>query len=581
MARRRTRIAVLGGVLLGIVVAAAAGSVVARALEVQDELGLAGSAAHEAASAYQAGDPSGATDAVERLRGHAAHAAGLSDDPLWRAAEIVPVIGANLAAVRIGSAQLDALADRVATPVLELMASTADSGTGADVAALAAASETLETARATVRGAERALDELERTALVPQVAAEVDTLAEALAAVAPVVEMLADAGGLVPDMLGIDGSRRVLVMVQNTAELRTGGGITGTFIELIAVDGELTLGQQRDSSHFVPADRPLAALPAGETASFGDGIGRFVQNASMTADFDVTGRLASEWWRSATGNVPDAVVSIDPIVLQAVLAVTGPIEAGDQSLDAGNLVDRLLVEPYVTLAPEQQDGAFARIAESVFARLTSGDLDLLRLFSALQQPVADGRVSVWSAHAAEQSALIDTALGGPQARQRLAGEDAFAVYFNDATGGKMTPFLDIALGAGSAVCRDDGRAEVVVTATLTSAAPADAATALPVSVTGGGIWGAAVGDIAPTVTVAAPAGWYFGGVRLDGALVSSQDVDADGVSASTRRTDLAPGRTRTLEFRFVSPEPGAVTPTVLHTPLLQEVDVEARVAECG
>ncbi|WP_217577243.1 DUF4012 domain-containing protein, partial [Streptomyces sp. GbtcB7] len=75
-----------------------------------------------------------------------------------------------------------------------------------------------------------------------------------------------------------DGDRRILIVLQNTAELRTGGGITGTFLGLRAGDGILSLEAQRDSSDFSPSDKPLGTVPAAEVRALGDGIGRYVQN---------------------------------------------------------------------------------------------------------------------------------------------------------------------------------------------------------------------------------------------------------------------------------------------------------------
>jgi hypothetical protein len=196
--------------------------------------------------------------------------------------------------------------------------------------------------------------------------------------------------------------------------------------------------------------------------------------------------------------------------------------------------------------------------------------DPLELAAAFRAPVEEGRISVWSAHEEEQRVIAGTPLAGPLQRHRQAGQGAFAVYLNDATGGKLTPYLEIGLGIGLMACRADGRQEVVVTVELGNALPADAAGTLPVSVTGGGIWGAAVGDIAPTVSVVAPEGWFPGGVLLDGGAAAHAVGEDDGQPAATRRTDVHPGGTRTLSFRFIAPDRTGVEPSLLHTPLLVE-----------
>ncbi len=64
------------------------------------------------------GDLAGAKSAADDIATQAARAADLTSDPVWRVAEWVPVAGANLAAVRIASAQLSAVADEAITPLV-------------------------------------------------------------------------------------------------------------------------------------------------------------------------------------------------------------------------------------------------------------------------------------------------------------------------------------------------------------------------------------------------------------------------------------------------------------------------------
>ena len=99
---------------------------------------------------------------------------------------------------------------------------------------------------------------------------------------------------------------------------------------------------------FFPSLSPLREL-------YGDVVGRFVQNASSTSNFALSAQLASAWWLDEYGETPDFVVSIDPFVLEALVAATGPVILPDgTSLDADDLVTRLLVEPYLQLDPAGQ-----------------------------------------------------------------------------------------------------------------------------------------------------------------------------------------------------------------------------------
>jgi hypothetical protein len=538
-----------------------------RAVQAREDLAAAAAAADTAAAALELGDLDAASDALAVMTARAS-AVDIGGDPLWRAAEVVPGVGPNLTAARVSASGLSRLGRDVAMPLLEVSRDLQGADPMQLVGVLSGAADTLRRADEVRADVEGELSELDRDTLIGPVATGLTAIEDVVASAQSVTSGAAQAATLLPQILGADGPRTVLLMVQNTAELRTGGGITGTFVQLDADGGRLTLAGIRDSTSFAPAAEPLLPLRAGEARSFGDGIGRFVQDASMTADFTLSARLASEWWSAATGVVPDAVVSVDPVVMAAVLRATGPVDMpGEAPLGADDVVPRLLVQPYLTLTPEEQGTRFAAAATAVFTALVDR-ADPLALATALRGPIDEGRISVWSAHPEEQAAIAHTVLAGPLARQRAAGDDAFAVYFNDATGGKLTPYLEVGMGIAAGSCRADARPEVVVSVELGSGVPADAVATLPASVTGGGIWGAAVGDIAPTVTVVAPPGWYLGGVHLDGELVPAVAVSDDGQPAVTRRTDLAPGRTRTLSFHFVAPDADRVDPEMLHTPLL-------------
>ncbi|MCX6502424.1 MAG: DUF4012 domain-containing protein [Microbacterium sp.] len=573
---RRRLLLLSATLLLGLI--GAGGYLGWRVWQAQGDLTAAAGAAQDARTALAGGDVAGARAAVGEMTDRAAEVE-VDGDPIWRLAEGLPVVGGNLTAVRVAASGLARLGAEVAGPLIDVSVMLRTSRTAQLSEALRAAAPSLETADRVRADVQDAIAKLDRAGLAGELHRGVERLDELLAEIAPATTAVAEAARILPSMLGADGPRTVLVMIQNTAELRTGGGITGTFLQLDVVDGVVTLGEIRDSAQFPVTADPLLPVPAAEERSFGDGIGRFVQNASMTSDFSLTARLASAWWQSTTGVVPDLVVSIVPLVWDAVLAVIGPVPLSDGSVGAGEVVEGLLVRPYLVLDAEEQSARFADVASAAFTAVF-GREDLLPVVLALREPIAEGRISMWSAIATEEDALAGTALAGPRARQEQAGPDAFAVYFNDMTGGKVTPYLQVGLGTASAVCRPDRRPEVVVAVHLANTLMPEDVAALPISVTGGGIWGAGVGDIALAVTIVTPSGWFLEAVQVDGTEVANIAVDDDGRLMVTRRTDIHPDGARDMVFRFVAGDAGSSRPVLLHTPLLQEPAAAAAVPVC-
>ncbi len=559
----------LTGCGAAVLAVAATGWVGVQAWQAAEELAAVVPLADELGSAVSARDFDAAREVSVRFRTHADRAHELTTGALWPVFEAVPGLGPNLAAVRTVSQQLATVAGSVVDPVLDAAGSLQERR---DPRALADTSEPLAKASAAMLAARDAVDAVDADALVPPLADGVTRLRGALNTGAGVVEGFAQAGAVAPGLLGADGPREILVMLQNTAEVRTGGGITGSFVQLHAEDGGLTLVRQAESGAFAPRDAAIASVPDAATALYGDVVGRFVQNATMTPDFAASARLASAWWQSAYGVTPDAVVAIDPLVLRALLAAHGPVALPDGTqLSADDLVQRLLVEPYLHLDAEGQTAYLQQVTAAVLPALTA-DADPLAWAHALAPVIAEGRISVWSAVPAEQEALAASALGGPRARLEAAGDDAWAVYFNDATGGKMGSYLDAAIEVEVRGC-GDGPAEALVRVELANTAPA-AVFDLPLSMTGGGLWGTAVGDIGTNVTVAAPPGADPAGVTgMKGAEPAAQALDGTR-SVTAVRVNVSPGQAETVEFRFLLSGGAAVPPVVLHTPMLEAVPVQ-------
>ncbi|HWI30127.1 MAG TPA: DUF4012 domain-containing protein, partial [Microbacterium sp.] len=287
--RRRTAWIVISAVLA--VLVAWGAWVGVRAIQAKDELEGMVPAAAALQGAVDAGDLPGAMAEADALAGHAARASELSGDVLWRAAEVVPVVGPNLAAVRVASAQIDALSARAIQPLLAVSSSFSamnDPQSGSfDVAAIETAHRPLSEA---ARALSAASDELSGLSLASVVGPLEDGVAELQTQVdraLVVTTQLADVTSVLPSMLGSEGPRSILLAFQNNAELRTGGGITAAFAEVRAEGGALTLVDQASTGDFPGLDEPIMTLPESTTTLYGAAAGEWVQNITMPADFEV------------------------------------------------------------------------------------------------------------------------------------------------------------------------------------------------------------------------------------------------------------------------------------------------------
>ena len=570
---RRRRVLLVVGVVAALLIGAAVWIGV-RGWLAKGELEHVEALKDSFSTAVRDGDAQALGSSVSTANTHAATAASLASDPLWRMSEALPFWGANAAALRVAAESVRDVTG-AAQPLFDRAAAvTASSSNGLDISLVGELADPLAATSRAVDAANTNLSALDSGALLPPLRDAVVDLRSTIDGAAAPLSDAATAASVLPEILGADDPRSILIMVQNTAEARTGGGITGSFVELRASKGKIEFGNTADSTDFDEQSADILPIPATTTALYDDKVGRFVTNTTMTADFDLSARLASAWWQKLGHPAPDTVISIDPVVLAALLKITGPITLADGgSVDATTVTERILVRPYLEDSQEGQTAVQSDLTMRLFDRLINEPLDVAAWAEALADPVEDGRISMWSARANEQDALAHGPFGGTLARYVAAGDQAIGVYLNDASTGKLGTFLHLDIAVGERVCREDGVAEVTVATTLTSTAP-EAARHFPLWMTGGDN-PSQPGDLTTDVTVEAPAGWFTNGAEINGALNPSTDV-ADGEHAQTRtRVVVAPGQSQTVTFHLPADLDGAEpAPAVVHTPLLNPVGVK-------
>lgn len=502
------------------------------------------------------GDLSAAGEAIDEIARHTSAARELTSDPLWQGAEGVAWIGPQLAAVADVAAAVDDVVTGTARPIASVAV-----GFGAeafvpvdgriDTSAFAALADPATDAAGVAASARDDVAAIDRTPLVAPIVDAVDQLGDALSQVAAGTDALARASTLLPSMLGAEGARNHLLLVQNNAEWRTLGGIVGSMTPVRADDGRLALGEQIQAR--ATTQYPESILDLGEYASIYQAKpGRFLQNITQVPDFRLTAELAKEF--AAREDVPvDGVISIDPVALSYLLEATGPVDLPTGvTLTSANAAQFLLNDVYLDYPDaDQQDLVFSAAAGAVFSALTSGDVDAGALLRALSRAGSEHRLYLWSAVPTDADVLAGTTLAGAPPTND-ADTARFGVYLNDGTGSKMdyyvTPDVELAItGCGVGATPRT----LTVQVTLTSNAPADAATSLPEYITGGGANGVPPGIARVVGEVYLPEGFEvasseittergFGGGMVGGRQVLSYSVD------------LKPGDTQTVTIEVTA-----------------------------
>lgn len=511
---RRLVLAALALVLLG------AGWLAWRAWHVREDLVAASASATALRTALTDGDQTAADRELATLQQHASAAAEGTDTAIWSVAEHLPVVGDDATAVAVVSSAMADLS-RDGLPPIVHTAGRLDAGTFAPkdgrlpLAGLSGLQRPVTRASSAFARAERQLAGVETSGLTGTVSSRYDDLAEKVGDATEALGSARRAVRLLPPMLGADGERRYLLVFENNAEIRATGGMPGAMSLVVARDGQMELTQQLTAGDFPHLAEPVLPLTEEERAIFGENLGTYAQDVNFTPDFPRAAELLAAHWAREHDTPLNGVVSVDPVALSYVLAVTGPVTVDGITLTADNVVEELLNNTYLRLAdPADQDAFFRDVAREVFTGVTSGagaPADLLR---ALSRGVDEGRLKVHSFDAAEQRELTGTAIAG-EFPSRVDDRPQVAVTLNDATGSKMSYYLDYQVEVTPTSCQD-GTQELQGRLTMTSNAPENAAD-LPTSVTGGGLYGVPRGAQIVVADLFAPDGGTISGLRLDGA----------------------------------------------------------------
>lgn len=543
-------------------------------------------------------DRVGAEETLQRLQEHTGAAKERATSVVWKMAGAFPFVGSNFSTVAEIALSAEDLAEGAAKPLLDAYSSldwnslTPNDGKF-DVSRLEEASPAIVTAANTVDLTYTRLAAIPRGGLLQEVSGSLDEATATLDNVHQSLNIAADASQVLPSMLGSKEPRNYLLLVQNNAEIRATGGLPGALAVLRFDDGKVELTEQSSGAalgKFVP---PVQVDPS-QSRIYTSRLGAYISDVNLTPDFPTAAGAAKAMWEKRHNTVIDGVLAIDPIVLSHLLEATGPIQvpadvnAGTfagrlpETLSASNVVHTLLSESYATINDlVLQDDYFAAVAQATFEALAIGKAPAEKVIQALVKSSSENRILIWSDRKDEQKILSATPLSGSISGP--GGESAsFGVYFNDGTGAKMDYYMrrNVQL---LEVCTNNEYAEFKVRIRLTNIAPLDAATSLPVAVTGGGLFGVPAGTVQTNVVVYGPAQSYVDTALRDGLPTEFGAHLHSGRPVGTLTTRVPPGQNAEVEMTFVKVVQQA-EPTLSVTPTLEDVNdvtLPTKLANCG
>jgi len=490
--RRAVRRALLVGVplLAALALAACGYRLAVQASQARVVVGALEEDARRLQAQVAASDLRGAGATLTRLRTGAGSARDLTDGPLWTAAGWVPVLGRDPAAAREVGAAVASVFDaarplETALPRLDSGAArgkpsassppTTPAGASVDVQALQQVATALPALSEAVAAADDRLRGIDAGSLSPPLATGVRQVGEGLAAARDPLAAAAPSMSLLPPMLGADGPRSWLVLLQQDAEARGTGGIVGAYALVTADRGRLDLvrAAQRSTLGAAGSIPAQGAVPDDLRELWGPDLTEWA-GLNLSPHFPWTGRLVHAGWLAGQGRGPgaprlDYVAAIDQHTVAALLAGTGPVTVRGTRVDSRTAVAFLSRDVYLRHPDHREvDAVTAELVDAVFARVAAGRLDLRALVTSMAAQARDRRVLVWSPRPQEQERIERTAVGG--VLPDTPGPFAMAVV-NNGGGNKLDAYLSVRTRYSPGQCQQDVRLGAIEVR-LTNSAPA-------------------------------------------------------------------------------------------------------------
>jgi len=556
-----------------------------RANTVKSELEAAASLIPQLKQEIQVSDEASAAKTVAMLRQHTSSARQAADDPIWTMASGLPLLGPNASAIAEVARTADDVSNLGLAPLVSVYESLnwdglLPSSSGSNLDPLKAATPSVVSSAYAVRTSSERLDSIDTSQLLPQVASPLTAAGTELRQAASALGSAADAAQIAPAMLGADGTRNYLLVIQNNAEARASGGIPGALAVLTFDSGRLSLGPQ-SSAADLGAFVPNLPLDPEQQQIYSARLGKYMQDVNLTPDFPTAASTAKAMWEKKNGQKVDGVISIDPLVLSYILQSTGPVTINGPELAAirasglptrltgDNVVPTLLSDVYAKIKdPKLQDAYFAGVAKEVFSAFSSGKGEGKGLITGITRGTQEGRVLVWSANTSEESLISKYAMSGSISGPSVLPAQ-FGVYFNDGTGAKMDYYVKRTVQLVKE-CPADGYEQTRVRVTSTNTAPTDAATSLPAYVTGDAAYGVPRGSVRTNIVAYGPVQANVESASIDGQKTPFAPFLHANRPVGIVAQQLAPGESKTVEFTFGKIVQRA-EPNVVVTPTVQQV----------
>jgi hypothetical protein len=476
--------------------------------------------AESGGAALGRGDTEEARRQLTRSGQFSERAISLSHRPVISAVSALPVIGPDATSLQaISSAarfsseaglKVVEAAETLGVQGTEVGASIYENGT-VDFVALGEAQPSVVQAENLL---DRAQQELDRVSdpLIGAVARARDDASKAVGESRGTVHKAVSLFGVLPGLLGADSPQRFLLTFEALGESRGTGGVAGLYGLLEADEGHLNLAHIGPYEELQPGLAvPRVHAPAWFQQAYGSQYStRQWQQANLSPSFPEVARVFSHMYEQATGESIDGVVSMDPIVLRALMVGTGPVDVpGGKTVGEDQIVDLLLKDIYLNFDTEEEQNAFlGALVSSFWNKVEAGDFDANAFAAGVGTSVHTHHLKMYTADKDAEAALVELGAAGSL---EAVGPSTQMVFNNNYAVNKVDYFLRKDINTHITIAAN-GDALVRTQADLQNGAPTGPASLL----LGPGIKGDDPGLNRSVLTFLLPRNSQLRGLTIDG-----------------------------------------------------------------
>lgn len=519
------------------------------------DLGRVSDSARVMQAALVRGDAEGARTAMADFQDAADSARARTSGLTWSVFEGVPLLGDDAEAVALVSSVLADIGRDGLPPVADAAdLVTADTFQPTDgvfpVAQIAAMQEPAKRSEEAFVAAEEALAGIDPHDFVGPVHSRFEQLRGLVEEARATLDTTYRASRLIPRMMGEDRARYYLLVLQNNAELRSGGGLPGALSLVRMKDGAIDIVEQADMSEIGRNPAPVVDLTQEELSVFGRILGLAAVDATLTPDFVRSAEIIRARWEREIGGRLDGMITIDPVAVSYLMRGTGPVDVpGYRPIDANTIVGAVENQIYQLTDDREIHSDYQQaVARAVFDAFASGRGDTPESIRGLVAAVGEGRVRLHSFNEEEQAEVAGTEIAGEFPRE--PGPDPqVGIYVNDGGPTKMQYFLKYEAKVFARSCAG-GRQDIAGSVEFHNDTPDDV-TQLSPAITGEDFPGVRVepGTQLLVVYLTTPIGGEVEELLIDGQRVDSPVVEQfAGRSLARIGVELEPGARHRVEF---------------------------------